>query len=153
MPWRSGTICFFAEAESELNAVLKSQGVDRVVFDTRGLHSAQSDDVAGREAQRKKPKVPVRFLATGRFPFVRFVGHPEVEKNLPLLAEWVPVVANWIREGRTPFVFMHAPDDFYAPQLARHFPPDAVRGYRCRRDARPGPRKQVEAAPVQMDLF
>ena len=112
---------FFAEAENELTAVLKSHRANRVVFDTRGLHSANVDDPAGREAQRKKPKVPVRFVATGRFPFVRFVGHPEVRENLPLLSEWAPVVANWIREGRTPFVFFHAPDDFYAPHLARHF--------------------------------
>ena len=112
---------FFAEAENELTAVLKSHRANRVVFDTRGLHSANVDDPAGREAQRKKPKVPVRFVATGRFPFVRFVGHPEVHENLPLLSEWAPVVANWIREGRTPFVFFHAPDDFYAPHLARHF--------------------------------
>ena len=112
---------FFAEAENELTAVLKSHRANRVVFDTRGLHSATIDDPAGREAQRKKPKVPVRFVATGRFPFVRFVGHPEVHENLPLLSEWAPVVANWIREGRTPFVFFHAPDDFYAPHLARHF--------------------------------
>lgn len=112
---------FFAEAENELTAVLKSHRANRVVFDTRGLHSADVDDPAGREAQRKKPKVPVRFVATGRFPFVRFVGHPEVRENLPLLSEWAPVVANWIREGRTPFVFFHAPDDFYAPHLARHF--------------------------------
>ena len=112
---------FFAEAENELTAVLKSHRANRVVFDTRGLHSANIDDPAGREAQRKKPRVPVRFVATGRFPFVRFVGHPEVRENLPLLSEWAPVVANWIREGRTPFVFFHAPDDFYAPHLARHF--------------------------------
>lgn len=143
---------FFAEAESELNAVLKSQGVDRVVFDTRGLHSTRSDDAAGREAQRKKPKVPVRFLATGRFPFVRFVGHPEVEKNLPLLKEWVPVVANWIREGRTPFVFMHAPDDFYAPQLARQFH-QMLSGDIDVGEMPPWPAEQVEEAPVQMDLF
>ena len=143
---------FFAEAENELSAMLKSQGVDRVVFDTRGLHSAQTDDVAGREAKRKKPKVPVRFVATGRFPFVRFVGHPEVERNLPLLKEWVPVVANWIREGRTPFVFMHAPDDFYAPQLARHFHQMLSRNIDVG-EMPPWPAEQVVEESVQMDLF
>ena len=135
---------FFAEAENELNAVLKSHGVDRVVFDTRGVHNAQ--------VASNKPKVPVRFLATGRFPFVRFVGHPEVEKNLPLLAEWVPVVANWIREGRTPFVFMHAPDDFYAPQLARHFH-QMLSGDINVGEMPPWPAEQGVEAPVQMDLF
>lgn len=112
---------FFTEAENDLNAILTTHNADRVVFDTRGLHNAQLSDPAGREAQRKKPKVPVRFIATGPNPFMRFVGHPTVEENLPLLEEWAPVVAQWINEGRTPYIFMHAPDDFYAPKLARHF--------------------------------
>lgn len=112
---------FFAEAENDLNAILTTHNADRVVFDTRGLHNAQLSDPAGREAQRKKPKVPVRFIATGPNPFMRFVGHPTTEENIPLLEEWAPVVAQWINEGRTPYIFMHAPNDFYAPKLARHF--------------------------------
>ena len=143
---------FFAEAENELNAVLKAHGADRVVFDTRGLHNAETDDSAGREAQRKKPKVPVRFMATGRFPFVRFVGHPEVEENLPLLAEWAPVVAEWLREGRTPYIFMHAPNDYYAPQLARHFH-SMLSEYLDVGDMPIWPAEQVEDQPEQMDLF
>lgn len=141
---------FFAEAENELNAILKSHRANRVVFDTRGLHSATVDDPAGREAQRKKPKVPVRFVATGRFPFVRFVGHPEVHENLPLLSEWAPVVANWIREGRTPFVFFLAPDDFFAPQLARHFH-RLLSNHIEVGEMRAWPAEQV--APAQMALF
>ena len=143
---------FFAQAEDELNAVLKSHRANRVVFDTRGLHSASTDDRAGREAQRKKPKVPVRFVATGRFPFVRYVGHPEVRENLPLLAEWAPVVAGWIREGRTPFVFFHAPDDFYAPQLARHFHRLLSRHINVG-EMPPWPAEQITEAPAQMALF
>ncbi len=143
---------FFAEAENELNAVLKSHGADRVVFDTRGLHRAKTDDRAGREAQRKKPNVPVRFVATGRFPFVRFVGHPEVRENLPLLSEWAPVVANWMREGRTPYLFTHAPDDFYAPQLARHFH-SMLSEHLNVGEMPPWPAEQTPKKAAQMDLF
>ncbi|MDA0709284.1 MAG: DUF72 domain-containing protein [bacterium] len=112
---------FFAESEEALNDVLSAHHADRVVFDTRGLHGVQTSDPAVVEAQRKKPKVPVRFVATGPNPFMRFVGHPIVEENLGILAEWVAVVAGWIEEGRTPYLFMHAQDDLYAPHLARHF--------------------------------
>ncbi len=112
---------FFGKAETDLNTLLTGRSADRVIFDTRGLHTATTDDPDGLAAQRKKPRVPVRFTATGTHPFIRFVGHPEVDENLPLLAEWAPVVAQWIGEGRTPYIFMHAPDDFYAPRLARHF--------------------------------
>lgn len=143
---------FFAEAENELNTLLKSHNVDRVVFDTRGLHDAKTDDPAGREAQRKKPKVPVRFTATGQYPFIRFVGHPQVEKNLPLLEEWAPVVANWIQEGKTPYIFMHAPDDFYAPQLARHFHHMLSKHHNVG-DMPSWPAEQIEEQPEQMNLF
>ena len=112
---------FFSESEKALNDILIAHNADRVVFDTRGLHNAQITDPAGLEAQRKKPKVPVRFIATGPNPFMRFVGHPTVEENLPLLAEWAPIVAQWITENRTPYIFMHAPNDLYAPRLAWHF--------------------------------
>ena len=30
-------------------------------------------------------------------------------------------VASWMRQGFTPFVFLHTPDDILAPQLARDF--------------------------------
>jgi uncharacterized protein YecE (DUF72 family) len=112
---------FFGKGQTQLDNLLAELGVDRVVFDTRGLHGAQTEDPAAQEAQRKKPNVPVNFLATASCPFIRFVGHPEVDENLPLLEEWAGVTAGWIAEGKTPYIFMHAPDDFYAPRLARHF--------------------------------
>lgn len=114
---------FFAagEAEGALDTLLAAQGVDRVLFDTRGLRAADGNDPETREAQRRKPDLPVRFVATGPHPFVRFVAHPEVAANEPWLAEWADVVAAWLREGRHPFIFMHSPDDFFAPRLARRF--------------------------------
>ena len=144
---------FFAEAENELNTLLQNHNVDRVVFDTRGLHNTKTDDRALREAQRKKPKGPVRFIATGQFPFVRFVGHPGVDENLPLLAKWASTVANWIQEGKTPYVFIHdAPDDFYAPRLARHF--HHLLSQHTDVGQMPiWPAEQREKEPKQMSLF
>ena len=114
---------FFApgSGEADLNLLLSKLRIDRVVFDTRGLHAAEPNRPFIREAQRRKPKVPARFVATADRPFVRFVGHPNVEENSPLLGEWAAVIAEWINAGKHPYVFMHAPDDFYAPRLARHF--------------------------------
>ena len=71
---------FYAQAEAALDMVLRKHGVDRIVFDTGGLHAANTGTLREREAQRKKPNMPVRFTATGPHPFVRFIGHPEVEK-------------------------------------------------------------------------
>ncbi len=114
---------FFADAgaEAELNGLLAGLNIDRVLIDTRALRAADASDPIIREAQRKKPDLPVRVVATGPHPFVRYIADPEVEANLPWLQGWADVVAGWIAEGRTPFFFLHAPDDFYAPRLARFF--------------------------------
>lgn len=116
---------FFDEGEHEarFNDLLHTHNIARAIFDTRGLQAAQPapDDFVTREAQRRKPKVPVRFLATNRRPFVRFVGNPIIENNHAHLQQWAKQVVQWLNEGLQPFVFMHAPDDFYAPRLARYF--------------------------------
>lgn len=111
------------EAEKKLNALLEELQMGRVVFDTRGLHAvkAESKDAITREAQRKKPKVPARFLALSGLPFVRFVGDPVITKNEALLVEWAERVVAWLAEGMRPYIFMHAPNDVEAPQLARYF--------------------------------
>ncbi|HIG47638.1 MAG TPA: DUF72 domain-containing protein [candidate division Zixibacteria bacterium] len=56
---------FYTQAETASDITLRKHSVDRVVFDTRGLHAAHTGTPREREAQRKKPNVPVRFIATG----------------------------------------------------------------------------------------
>lgn len=111
------------EIENRFNALLEDLQMGRVIFDTRGLHAVKAapHDAFTREAQRKKPKVPVRFLALGGLPFVRFVGDPVIEKNEALLREWAQCVVKWIEEGQRPYIFMHASDDTEAPNLTGYF--------------------------------
>lgn len=148
---------FFDQGAKEraLEALLAEKGVDRVIFDTRALFSAKAADAVSREAQRRKPRLPVRFSATGPRPFVRFVGDPMIASNAAILQEWALVVARWIGEGRTPHFFVHHPDDAHAPALARMFqsllhaveprvPPPAIW---------PGEREPKTTAPAQLDLF
>ncbi|MCG3121430.1 MAG: hypothetical protein ALAOOOJD_04522 [bacterium] len=110
-------------AEEKFNDLLRAQSVGRVVFDTRGLHAAQvpDDDFYTLEAKRRKPKVPVRFMATNQYPFVRFVGHPVIENNEFNLLQWASAVEKWLAAGKKPYIFMHTPDDADAPRLARFF--------------------------------
>ena len=108
-----------AAKEQALDRVLGEAGVDRVNFDTRGLFATQATDDFTRDAVRKKPRVPVRFTAIGARPFVRFVGDPEIEKNAAIFDEWAAILARWIKEGRTPYFFVHHPDDGLAPAMAR----------------------------------
>ena len=37
------------------------------------------------------------------------------------IAKWQPIVADWLREGRTPTVFLHTPDNTGTPALALAF--------------------------------
>lgn len=114
---------FFDKGKKErhLNHLLQGAGVDRVIFDTRRLHSLQTNDRSVKEAQRKKPETPVRFSSTGSRPFIRFVGANDIPNNTTYLKEWAIITANWIREGKHPYVFIHAPNTLYAPSLARYF--------------------------------
>ena len=107
--------------EETLDALLAAREADRVIFDARPLRAAPPDDAETREAQRKKPDLPVRVVVTGRHPFLRYIAHPVEAENEPWLAAWAEVVAGWLRAGLVPFCFFHAPDDFYAPHHARRF--------------------------------
>jgi uncharacterized protein YecE (DUF72 family) len=108
-------------AESALADALRQRGVARVVFDTRGLRRAEPDDEATKQAQERKPDLPVRFSRTASLALIRFVGHPEISANADLLAEWAAHVAQWLARGDDIFFFCHVPEDCAAPLLAREF--------------------------------
>jgi uncharacterized protein YecE (DUF72 family) len=110
-----------AAKEQALDEMLAELGMDRVNFDTVGLFAATAQDAATLDAQRRKPRVPLRRTAVGKRPFVRFVGDPEIAKNDAAIAAWAEVFARWIAEGRTPYFFAHHPDDIGAPELGRLF--------------------------------
>lgn len=108
--------------EAALDALLTSAGADRVVMDTRPLRAAPPPyDAPTRSALDRKPDLPVRPIGLGRHPFIRIVAHPVATANGPWLAAWADVVAGWIAEGRSPYVFLHSPGDADVPLLARVF--------------------------------
>jgi len=114
---------FFNHSSSErrLNNLLKSYGVSRVIFDTRKLHASKSAETSVVEAKQKKPKVPVRFEAISARPVVRFVGVNDAVSNEAYLKEWAIITADWIKEGKHPYFFAHAPNQYYGPWVARRF--------------------------------
>lgn len=114
---------FFAKGDAErmLNRLLLERGVERICLDQRALFSCTSTAPSVLHAQSKKPKVPPRPAAFTQFPQVRFIGHPELEANDPFLVPWVEKIADWIEEGRTPYIFLHTADNRLAAELARRF--------------------------------
>jgi uncharacterized protein YecE (DUF72 family) len=114
---------FFARGDEEraLNRLLLGQGIERICLDSRPLFSCHSDDPAVLAAQAKKPRVPPRPVAFTDAPQVRFIGGPDLQANDAFLAQWVAKVAGWIEEGRTPYVFLHTPDNHLAAEQALRF--------------------------------
>ncbi|HBQ7502198.1 TPA: DUF72 domain-containing protein [Klebsiella pneumoniae] len=109
---------FFAkgEAEQQLNRGLHERNVNRVILDSRPVHSAAATSPAMIDAQQKKPKVPVHAVMTARQPMVRFIGGDDMVHNRELFRVWLQTLAKWHQSG-TPWLFLHTPDIAFAPAL------------------------------------
>lgn len=105
----------------QLNELLGQLNMDRVIFDSRALFHFPPADVGESEARRRKPRLPVKKLAVGKYPFLRFIGVNDVSKLGPWIDEWTTEIANWISQGKVPYVFCHTPDDTFAPDFAKLF--------------------------------
>lgn len=118
---RDPVFCSGGSTERELNDVLAHNRVERVIMDTRAVFAGPCNTPEEREAFERKPRLPVRPVAIGAHPIVRFVGQSDGEANPKWWSKWVPKVAQWLQEGRSPMVFIHTPDNADAPVLARRF--------------------------------
>lgn len=108
------------QAEVALNRLLITYGIDRVMLDVRPLFSTSAGtDQRLLKAQKEKPKCPLHVISTGERPLIRFIGHLDESINDAYFAPWCERLALWINQGKTPFLFVHTPDNRQAPQLAR----------------------------------
>lgn len=115
-------------AEVALNRLLISHGVERVMLDVRALFSTPPGTHPGLlKAQREKPKRPLHVLSTADTPLVRFIGHVDEEINLHYFSPWVERLCLWIKQGKSPFLFVHTADNGQAPQLARRLYADIAK--------------------------
>ncbi|HCU0187703.1 TPA: DUF72 domain-containing protein [Citrobacter koseri] len=109
---------FFAKGEEEqqFNRGLVERGVNRVILDSRPVHAAHPHNQAIREAQRKKPKVPVHAIVTAKHPLIRFIGSDNMVQNQTFFADWLAKLPLW-ETTSTPYLFLHTPDIAQAPEL------------------------------------
>lgn len=107
-----------------LAASLAGLGVEWVGFDTTVLFASLPTSEGEREAWGNKPRVPARFEALTDRPIVRYIGRDDPATTAQGWQPWVPVVARWLDEGRSPTVFVHTPDNVEALGLARRFHDD-----------------------------
>jgi uncharacterized protein YecE (DUF72 family) len=106
-------------AAGRLAALLEECGVERVALDTRALRSGPADHPDVVAALHAKPDLPPVPGIGGRQPIARFISHPLPEFNEGGLELWAARLDGWIAEGRTPYFFVHCPNNVHSPATAR----------------------------------
>lgn len=113
---------FFTEpAAGLLERILEDAAAEWVPFDTTAFFAEPPTSDAEREAWVKKPRTPPRGRALTDRPIVRYLGRDDPDRTVTGWQRWVDATVQWLREGRTPTVFIHTPDNADAPTLARRF--------------------------------
>jgi uncharacterized protein YecE (DUF72 family) len=117
---------FFEDAREgqQLERALGAIGAEWVIFDTTVLFGSPPLSDAERESWAKKPRVPRRSRALTSSPVVRYIGRDDPARTAAGWQPWLGTVAGWLREGRSPTVFIHTPDNVEALELARRFHDD-----------------------------
>lgn len=117
---------FFSEERSAglLEQVLGRVEAEWIPFDTVTLFERPATSYAERDAWMKKPRVLRRSRALTKYPIVRYIGRDDVELTIKGWDYLVAAVVDWLREGRSPTVFLHTPDNVQALTLARRFHAD-----------------------------
>jgi uncharacterized protein YecE (DUF72 family) len=111
-------------SEHELERALGEVDAEWVAFDTTVLFGSPPTSDGEREAWRKKPRLPRRSRALTARPVVRYIGRDDIARTVAGWQPWLDTVAGWLREGRSPTVFIHTPDNVDALDLARRFHDD-----------------------------
>ncbi len=108
-------------AARQLERVLGYVSAEWATFDTTVLFGSPPQSDAERDAWTKKPRLPRRARALTRYPVVRYLGRDDPDLTAAGWRHWLDVMADWLREGRSPTMFIHTPDNADALELARRF--------------------------------
>lgn len=111
-------------ATRQLEGVLAAAAAEWIPFDTTAFFQSLPTSAAERDAWAKKPRTPRRSAALTDRPIVRYLGRDDEARTVEGWQHWADVAAAWLREGRSPTVFLHTPDNADAPRLARLFHAD-----------------------------
>jgi len=131
---------FFDEPRTTalLEGVLAAADAEWIPFDTTAFFQRPPTSNAERDAWVKKPRLPLRSVALTDRPIVRYLGRDDSAHTVEGWQRWIDAVAGWLREGRSPTMFIHTPDNADAPILARRFH-DEVRARLPQLEALPQP--------------
>ncbi len=112
--------------KANLDSLLTEHNVARVIIDTRPIRSLKGDRILQGsvyqrllESRQHKPDLPVVFKRTAPFAFIRYIGHPAMNRNEEFFEEWSETLSGWLREGTEVYMFCHCPDERLDPWLCR----------------------------------
>jgi uncharacterized protein YecE (DUF72 family) len=111
------TAFFEVEHAATLNTLLSQYRVARVMMDTRPIRIGSGEEKQVLQARERKPNLPLQIAVTTDFVFVRYIGHPRMEVNEPLLDSWAHQLAEWLQGGLTAYVFCHCPFEVHSPAI------------------------------------
>ena len=107
------------EWSSRTKTMLKRLAMGRIILDTRALYSDLDDPQ--KNSQNKKPNVPVDTDNHHGTVIVRYIAHPDEDRNEVFWSEWINQISTWLQEGRQVYFFMHCPQEKFSPSHARLF--------------------------------
>ncbi len=107
------------DLQRRLDDTLREVGVARVVLDTRPLYASDEHSDAAVGERRSKPQLPIVTDAMGDEPIVRVIGPDDVVAADDGLTAWIPSIVEWIAEERSPYLFVHQPENRESPAIAR----------------------------------
>jgi uncharacterized protein YecE (DUF72 family) len=100
-----------------LNSMLAQYKAARVMMDTRPIRAGSTEEQQVLQARERKPDLPLQVTTTTDFTLVRYIGHPRMEVNDPLLEEWSEQIAQWLKQGITVYAFCHCPFEKHSPEI------------------------------------
>jgi len=109
---------FYKERYAQpLNALLSQYKVARVMMDTRPIRTGSTEEQQMLQARERKPDLPLQITTTTDFTFLRYIGHPRMEVNEPLLDTWAQQIGQWLKQGTTVYAFCHCPFEKHSPEI------------------------------------
>ena len=100
-----------------LNGLLSQYHVARVMMDTRPIRIGSAEETQVLQARERKPDLSLQIAVTTDFVFLRYIGHPRMEVNDPLLDTWAQQIGQWLKQGTTNYVFCHCPFEVHSPEI------------------------------------
>lgn len=118
-----------SDAERALNRLLKTQGIERVGFDTRYLFRREHEwaqlapqrSAGINEALQRKPRVPVKLAGLTSTPMMRVLACNHQSDRQQAFLQWGDKLSQWQRQGKRPYLFFHSPDLQDAPSFCQEF--------------------------------